>query len=401
MSDIIVIGAGASGLVAAIFAKSENNNVTILERFDKSAKKILVTGNGRCNYWNEDFDNKHFYSSNNSFINSINTPDNKEEVLNFFKSIGIIPTIKNGYYYPMSKEASSVRLALLNEIKKKNINIINNSNVIDIKKVDNKFQITCSDKLYACDKVIVATGSNAYYKEENLGYSICNKLGHNIIKVMPSLVQLVGKESYFKEWAGVRNNSEVSIYVDNNLEKKELGELMLTDYGLSGICIFNLSGIANRSLNLNKKVSIKINFLPEIDNLKEFLEDRNKTLIDRPLDLFLEGLLNYKLINVILKRINLLDRYYSNLNDNEKNLLIDSLTNFNVEITGSKSFSDSQVCTGGVDTKEIDPNTFESLICKNLYIVGEVLDVDGDCGGYNLGFAWLSGMIAGKCVRND
>lgn len=399
--DIVVIGAGASGLVASIFAKNDTNKVTILERFDKSAKKILVTGNGRCNYWNEDFDNIHFNSNNIEFLKEVNTLENRNKVLAFFKSIGIEPTIKNGYYYPMSKEASSVRNALLNEANKRKIEIYNNINVRDIRKENNKFIVTFDNGSIVCDKVIVATGSNSYYKEENLGYEICKRLGHNIIEVIPSLVQLVGQGNYFKDWAGIRNNAKVRLFVDNQLMKEEDGEIMLTDYGVSGICVFNLSSIANRKLKGNKKVEVKINFLPQINNLKEYLEDRNKNLSDRVLNDFLEGLISYKLINVILKKINLNNRYWNTLNDSEKDLLIDNLVNFTVEIVGSKSFSDSQVCSGGVDTKELDPKSFESKICPGLYIVGELLDVDGDCGGYNLGFAWISGMIAGESVNYD
>ena len=398
--DIVVIGAGASGLVASIFAKNSNNNVTILERYNKSAKKILVTGNGRCNYWNEDFDNSHFYSNNDSFIKEVNTLENREKVLNFFKSIGIVPTIKNGYYYPMSKEASSVRNALLKTVSKKNINVVLEADVKNIKKENNKFIISYNDQYIYADKVIIATGSNSYYKEENIGYSLCKKLGHNIIKVMPSLVQLIGNGNYFKDWSGVRNNAKVSILVNNEIKKEEDGEIMLTDYGVSGICVFNLSGIANRALSNNKKVELRINFLPEINNLKEFLEERSNYLKCN-LSEFLEGILNYKLVNTILKKNNLIDREYNSLNEQEKELLINELTSFKVEITGSKSFSDSQVSTGGVDTCEINPKTFESSICNELYIVGEVLDVDGDCGGYNLGFAWLSGIIAGESVSND
>ena len=173
---------------------------------------------------------------------------------------------------------------------------------------------------------------------------------------------------------------------------------MLSDYGVSGICIFNLSGIANRALNDNKNVEIRINYLPEINNLKEFLEERGKTLNSKDLSFFLEGLINYKLVNVILKNINLENRKWSSLNEEEKDLLIEYLSNFKLIITKSKSFDSSQVCTGGVDTREINPKTFESLICSGLYIIGEVLDVDGDCGGYNLGFAWLSGMISGDNI---
>ncbi len=399
--DIVIIGAGASGLVASIFAKSKDNKVTILEKLDRSGKKILVTGNGRCNYWNQDFDNKHFYSNNNDFIKEVNTLDNQKKVLTFFESIGITPTIKNGYYYPMSKEASSIRNTLVNVSLVSGVNILVNIDVKEIKKENNKFIINYNEnESITADKIIVATGSNSYYKEESIGYKICQSFGHNIIKVMPSLVQLIGNGNYFKDWSGVRSNSKVKVIVNNEVKKEEEGEIMLTDYGVSGICIFNLSGIANRALNENKKVEVSINFLPEIDNLKEFLEERSTHVYDG-LEGFLEGLLNHKLIHTILNKNRLVARRWSSLSNEEKDLLVNELSNFNVEIIGSKGFNDSQVCTGGVDTKEINPKTFESNICSGLYIVGEVLDVDGDCGGYNLGFAWLSGMIAGESVKND
>ena len=399
--DIVVIGSGASGLVSSIFAKNSNNNVTVLERYEKSGKKILVTGNGRCNYWNEDFNNNHFYSNNLDFIKEVNTLDNQKEVLAFFKSIGIVPSIKNGYYYPMSKEASSIRNTLINVSMLKGTNILVEANVKNIKKENDKFIVEYNDdeKIIA-DKVILATGSNAYYKEENIGYKLCESFGHHIIKVMPSLVQLTGVGNYFNDWAGVRSNVKVGVYVDNTLEKVEEGEIMLTDYGVSGICVFNLSGIANRALNENKKVEVRINFLPEIENLKEFLEERSTYMYDE-LSGFLEGMMNHKLIHTILNKTRLVARHWKELTNEEKDLLVNELTNFKVEINGSKGFSDAQVCTGGVDTREIDPKTFESKLCKGLFIVGELLDVDGDCGGYNLGFAWLSGMIAGKSVNND
>ena len=398
--DIVVIGAGASGLVAGIFASNNSNHVTILERNDKSLKKILVTGNGRCNYWNEDFRDIHFYSNNSDFIKEVNTLENQKEVLAFFKSIGIIPTIKNGYYYPMSKDASSVRNALLRKSLKNGIKIVVDAEVTSVKKENDKFIIKFNDEDISADKVIVATGSNSYFKKDNLGYKICQDFGHTIIKVMPSLVQLVGNEDYFKYWAGVRNNSFVRIYIDGIKEKEELGEIMLTDYGVSGICVFNLSGIANRALNEGKKVEIGINFLPEINNIKEFLEDRSKEL-NYVLEDLLEGLLGEKLTYTILNKNHLLSYKWEDLSEEQKDLLIRELIDFRLGIVGSKGFDSSQVCTGGVDTKEINPKTFESKICKGLYIVGELLDVDGDCGGYNLGFAWLSGMIAGKSVNND
>lgn len=398
--DIIIIGAGASGLTCAITLARRNYKVTVLEKLNDSGKKILVTGNGRCNYWNESFDNGKFFSSNNKFLEEVNTINNREEVLNFFNSIGIVPNIKNGYYYPSSMQASSIRDILLFECNKLGVNIITNSNVLNVEKDNNKFLINTEDNKYTCDKLVIATGSYAYYKDKTSGYDICKKLGHRIIPVLPSLVQLIGNGN-FKEWDGVRSNVKVGIYVNDSLKKEEEGEIMLTDYGVSGICIFNLSGIANRALYNKDKVYVSINFFPNTEDLLSFLEERSN-LIDRSLDMFFEGLINKKLINMILNKSNI-DKYktFKNLSIEEKKVLVNNLSSFRVDIISSKSFDSAQVCTGGVDTNEIDSNTMESKICNNLYIIGEILDVDGICGGYNLGFAWLSGIIAGRSVKDD
>ncbi len=399
--NIVIIGAGASGIVSSIILARRGFKVTIVEKLNSNAKKILVTGNGRCNYWNEDFGKTHFYSHNNDFIDSVITEDNKKEVLDFFDSIGIIPMIKNGYYYPMSMQASSVRDVLLFEAKKVGVKFINDFNVIDIKRMNNKFFVVSENGEVVCDKLIIASGSYSYYKDKTTSYDLCKKLGHNIIPVLPSLVQLVGNDSFYKEWDGIRSNVNVSLFIDNQLVKSENGEIMLTDYGVSGICIFNLSGYANRALYDKKNVKIVINFLPSINDLFNFFEERSKK-IDYSLYEFLIGLLNNKLVEVILKKCDLDKRkLWKDLNLVEKNNLIKNLSSFEVSIISSKSFDNSQVCTGGVDTSEIDPITMESKKCSNLFVIGETLDVDGECGGYNLGFAWISGLIAGRSVRND
>ena len=399
--NAVVVGSGASGLVTAIQLARRGLNVTICEQLPSNGKKILVTGNGRCNYWNEDFSNDRFYSNNPQFISDVNKEENRKEVLSFFDGLGIVPTIKNGYYYPMSMQASSVRDVLLEEAERLGIKFKNNFKAKSVKIMNDKFFLESDNGMTVSDYLIIATGSHAYYKEENIGYELCKQLGHSIIPVLPSLVQLVANESYFKNWAGIRNNSKVSISVAKELKKEEVGELMLTEYGLSGICIFNLSGIASRALYNNKEVSVNINFLPNIDNMKEFLLDRSNK-VNKPLGSFFEGLLNKKLVDIILYKTNLNEnKMFNELNEIEKESLIRNITSFEVKITGTKDFSNAQVATGGVDTREVNPLTMESKICKNLFIVGEVLDVDGDCGGYNLGFAWLSGVIAGRSVNSD
>ena len=399
--NAIVIGAGASGLTCAITLARRGISVTVFEKLESSAKKILVTGNGRCNYWNEDFNNKYFHSNNEEFIKEVNTEENRKEVLSFFDGLGIVPFIKNGYYYPMSMQASSIRDVLLDEVNKLGIKVVNNSEVINVKKMNDKFFIETTNGGAVSDYLIVATGSNAYYKNSNLGYNLCKTFGHNIIDTLPSLVQLVGDADYFNSWAGIRNNSKVTINVDKEPKKEEIGELMLTDYGISGICVFNISGIAAKALHVNKPVEVELNFLPNIDNLNNFLEERSNK-VDKELGKFFEGILNKKLVEIILKKTNLnKNKKYKELNDIEKNSLINNLSSFKVKIVGTKDFSNAQVSSGGVDTKEVDPKTFESKLCNGLYIIGEVLDVDGDCGGYNLGFAWLSGIIAGRSVKSD
>lgn len=395
MSDVVVVGAGASGLTAAIYA-SLKNNVIVLERYDKPAKKILVTGNGRCNYWNSDMNVAHYYSDNLSFLNNYIS---EEDVLSYFDKLGLVPFVKNGYYYPYSMQASSVRDALVSECNNRNIKIINNYEVVDIKKVDNKFIINND---ISCDKLIIATGSKSYYKDENKGYFIAEKLGHNIVKVLPSLVQLIGTDNCFKEWDGVRSNVSVSVLVNNQKIKSENGEIMLTNYGVSGICIFNLSHIAIKSLDLSRNVKISINFLPSINDAKTFFYKRREKFFDRSLEEFLNILFNKKLINIFIKKSGLLStKKCSELTEFEVNNLINIICNFEVNITGYKSFDSSQVCMGGVDTLEIDSVTMESKLVKNLYFAGEIVDVDGDCGGYNLGFAWQSGIKAGRSVCDD
>ncbi len=398
---VVVIGAGASGLVCAISLARRGIEVSVVERLNSNGKKILVTGNGRCNYWNEDFNSNHFFSNNMNFINDVNTLENRKMVLDFFESVGIVPNIKNGYYYPMSMQASSVRDTLLNEAKKLKIKFINDFNVKDIKRINEKFFIISDNGEIVSDKVIIACGSYSYYKDKTTIYDICQKLGHKILPVLPSLVQLVGSDSFYKEWDGVRSNVKVKLLINNLFIKEEIGEVMLTNYGVSGICIFNLSGYVNRALHNKKDVKVLIDFLPTIDNLYEFLEERSK-IVDYKLYEFLLSLLNNKLVDVILKRCDLdKEAYWNNLNLIEKNNLVKRIKEFEVNIISSKSFDNSQVCTGGVDTLEIDSSTMESKICNNLYIIGETLDVDGECGGYNLGFAWLTGLIAGRSVKDD
>lgn len=403
MRTITVIGGGASGLVAAIYAKTSATQVILLERNSDCGKKILATGNGRCNYWNSDQDLKHYNSSNKYLLENIITDENKEEIMNFFNRIGIIPKIKNGYYYPYSNQAVSIKNALITEARRLGVQIYNDTYIDCIRKENNKFIINYNNKTIISDSVIVATGSKAAPKtgSDGNGYDLVKKFSHSVIEVLPALVQLRGEEKYFKDWSGIRSDVKISLYSNDELIKEEEGEIQLTDYGISGICTFNLSRFVSRNLYENKNNYVIINFLPFLEQNKiSFFEERNELIKGRTLLEFLEGLLNNKLVKVLLNIINInIDRKWQDLKYEEKEKLVEIITNFKLEITGTNTFEQAQVCSGGVPLSEIKIKTMESIYQENLYIVGELLDVDGDCGGYNLSFAWISGMLAGLDSR--
>lgn len=400
--DVLVIGGGASGLVSAISAAKNGCKVTILEKNNKCGKKLLVTGNGHCNYWNELQEIDKYHTNNPEYFTPIYNLA-KDKVLNFFKELGIIPKIKNGYYYPTSNQSASILNALLNLAKYYKVNIIYEEEVISIKR-DHKFLVKTLNNSYEADKVIIATGSMASIKDKFItGYELGTSLGHTIVPLLPALVQVKSNEHLCKELKGVRCDVKVSLYEDNEFIKEEIGELQFTDYGLSGICTLNLSRYVGIGLQENKREIIKINFLPWLEeDVLSFLAKQSNKLPYYNLSNILDGMLNYKIGNEILKKCDI--KANAKLDDLDKktlNNLRECLTSYPIEINGTKTLLDAQVCRGGIPLSEINPNTMESKLVKGVYFTGEVLDVDGDCGGYNLGFAWMSGLIAGESVSKE
>ena len=401
MKEVVIVGGGASGLTAAITAARNGKDVTLIERNNKCGKKILITGNGRCNFWNTDENLSHFHSSNSNLLKEFITDERKNSILKFFDSLGLAYKTKNGYYYPFSNQAFTIENALLSECKKLNIKIINDITVEKIIKKD-CFIINPDKEKITAKNIIIATGSKAAPKtgSDGLGYEISKSLGHNIITPLPSLVQLKADEPYFKNWSGIRTDVKVNLLINHKYIKSETGEVQLTNYGLSGICIFNLSGETAKALNQNKNVIISINFIPFASNPKIFLQTLNKNSYHKTISELLEGILHYKLVDIIIKKTHLKrDLLLNTLTDNELNNLIKTLTDFQIEILDTHTLDHAQVCSGGIPLTEINSKTLESLKVKNLYFTGEIIDIDGDCGGYNLGWAWISGIIAGKNVK--
>lgn len=386
---IIIIGSGASGLAAGISLLRCGYDVTILERNNISGKKLLLTGAGRCNFFNSDQNIVHYHSNDKDILAKIITSDNIHLVEDFITSLGIIPKVKDGYYYPFANQAYNMKELLERTYLDLGGKIKYNYLVEKIEKKNSLFLI--NDNI-SCDKLILATGSKAYKMtgSDGIGYQLAKKFNHHIVKVLPSLTSLITREK--TNLKGVRVDAKVTLYEDGVKVREELGQVQFTDYGLSGICIFNLSYYAVKGLNRNKKEVITIDLMPFMDKVSF----KNKKVYD-----LLLGFLPNKMIDYILKTLDISkDVYYEDLSNDKKQELTKILKEMEFNITSYKEFDFSQVCSGGVSLREINPLTMESIFVKNLYIIGELLDVNGDCGGYNLTFAFLSGILTSRGDSN-
>lgn len=386
---IIIIGSGASGLAAGISLLRCGYDVTILERNNISGKKLLLTGAGRCNFFNSDQNIVHYHSNDKDILAKIITSDNIHLVEDFITSLGIVPKVKDGYYYPFANQAYNMKELLERTYLDLGGKIKYNYLVEKIEKKNSLFLI--NDNI-SCDKLILATGSKAYKMtgSDGIGYQLAKKFNHHIVKVLPSLTSLITREKI--NLKGVRVDAKVTLYEDGVKVREELGQVQFTDYGLSGICIFNLSYYAVKGLNKNKKEVITIDLMPFMDKVSF----KNKKVYD-----LLLGFLPNKMIDYILKTLDISkDVYYEDLSNDKKQELTKILKEMEFNITSYKEFDFSQVCSGGVSLREINPLTMESIFVKNLYIIGELLDVNGDCGGYNLTFAFLSGILTSRGDSN-
>ncbi len=395
---IVIIGAGASGLMAAMNISSEHE-VIILEKA-KIGKKLLKTGAGKCNYWNSEINSTKYNSTNQELLGKIISKENQNNVLEIFTKIGIIPKIKNGYFYPSTESAYTMKDALYNQVKTKAL-IKEDFPVINIKKEKDKFIISSKDETIECDKLIIASGSNASLNEEDFTIYNFLKQYHTIIPILPALTSLKINDKTLLSLVGLRIDAEVSLYENEKLIKKELGQLQLTKTSLSGICIFNLSSLASRGLYNHKKEVISINFLSFLNtsNYLEYFNNRNLLMNKPPLKELFTTILNYKLVNNIFSKEKINDKEKWNDLSNEKKIsLLKAFTSYEVQIISPSSIKESQTVTGGISLEEIDPKTCKSLLVDNLYLVGEILDVDGICGGFNLAFAFITGFLAGRSV---
>lgn len=390
-----IIGAGASGVFAALILKQNYIDTTVIERNANALKKIYATGNGRCNFTNRNVSYKNYHGENPKFtISAIKKFDNYD-VIEFFNDMGIPEVeLENGKIFPKSLQASSIvkqMMCLANHLE---VEFIFDSFVDDVRKNGDIFEVKSNGLIYKFDYLIVACGSKAYKKSgsDGNGYILMKKLGHNIVKTHPGIVQLRLNGDSFKKMSGTKFKANAKLVVDGKEVFEFYHDVLFTDYGISGPTILQLSGEAIRAKNNGLDVKIRIDTVDLDENkLYEHLIYIISLNYYKKINELLVGLINDNLIEEVLNQAGIsYDINVCELSKEEIYKLAHTLKNLEFSVSGYKDEDSGQITCGGVDTDEINPSTMESKKIKNLYIIGEIMDVDGDCGGYNLQWAFSS-----------
>ena len=401
---VIIVGGGASGMIAAIAASRKGANVVILERNPRVGKKILVTGNGRCNFTNIYLDAKNYHGNNSKFVYSAISKFSVEDTINFFEKLGIAHVVEDGgKVFPMSFQASSILDVLRFELEDLGVKVVCDAFVREIKKKKDEFIITLEDgRNYRGDRVILSTGGKAMPStgSDGNGYELSKQLGHSITAVFPGLVQIKLEENFLKQIDGVKIVGTARLLHKGKVLKEDKGDILFANYGISGPPILQLSRNGMELLNKGEVPVLSVSIINDLsrEEVSEYLKKRFSFMTNKTVETGMIGLVNKRLIPVLLKEsgINDMRKNVANLNSKEIESLANILTDWRFKITGSKSWSSAQVTAGGVDTREIESNTLESKLVKGLFFAGELIDIDGDCGGFNLQWAWSSGYIAGE-----
>jgi len=401
---VIVVGGGAAGMMAAISASRLGADVTILERNPRVGKKILATGNGRCNFTNIDADITCYSGNNPKFAYSALANFSPADAIDFFEELGIKPKVEGaGKVFPMSDQASSILDVLLYELRELGVNIVCNAFVEEITKENERFIVRLdSGEEYSGHRVVLTTGGKAMPASgsDGNGYKLAAKLGHTICDVFPALVQLMLEGPYFKRLDGVKFVGTAEIIHQNKSYAADRGDILFANYGISGPPILQISRKAGELLNEGKEVYLKVNIMDMMskEELRRLIAKRLQTGAKKPLDFSFVGLINKRLIPVVLLEAGIDDPKSpaGRLAAKEQEKIADILTDWRFKIKGTRSWPSAQVTAGGVDTREIKQNTMESKLVKGLFFAGEIIDIDGKCGGFNLQWAWSSGFIAGK-----
>lgn len=393
--DIIIIGAGASGIVTAINAKNENNRVILLEKNDRIGKKLLATGNGRCNYTNMNLSEKNYSSPD--FVKRTLEDFSNEDLINYFRILGLESTLDGNRVYPISLKANSVLNILIYWLEKNGIEVKTKSQVKEIKKTKKGYEVITNEETLRADIVVAAFGGKAMPASgsDGLSFEILKKMGIRVTNIKPALTQLKLDSKYLKHLSGTKVIGRARLLRDEKVIDEREGEILFTNYGISGPPILDIS------VNTKEGDVIEV---PLINNLKkdsiDMVYNRYYMFPDFSLEEFLMGLVDKKFIHYIVDSLDMDKNTAMNMismGDFEK--IIGLLLKSRFKVTGNTGFKNAQVTRGGVSLDEVSPENYEAKKYKDLYIIGEALDIDGDCGGYNLHFAFGCGYRLGKILR--
>ena len=398
-----IIGAGAAGMAAAL-AAAENPNVQVLlrERQARVGRKLAATGNGRCNLSNIHAGEGGYHGDDPAFSRFAIGRFDPEETLEWFRALGLYTvTEPSGKVYPYSDQANSVVDVLRFALDRPNIELVTDFEVTRFRRTESGFLLGSKDRNVECDRLIVACGGLAGTKLGGTmaGYKLLRSMGHKCTKLRPALVQVKTGWSGVSALKGVRANCHAAIYHNGKLHRQSEGEIQFTEFGLSGPVIYEISRDACQG---SGEWECTLDFLPGMDRdgLKRELTRRRGTGLTAE-DL-LTGILHNRLGRVIVQNAGLRARTpVSELTDYELNEVAELVKTFTVSLTEPLGMDAAQVTAGGIVTEEFDPTTMESKLVPGLYACGEVLDVDGDCGGYNLQWAWSSGRLAGHSAGKE
>ena len=400
VKKVIIIGGGMAGLTCAtqLSRNFNGNDICLIEKLQRVGKKILSTGNGQCNLTNVDCNLSHFHSEKSRFCENIITNYGKNSVQSFFESLGIPLTQDGDKVYPLSKQASSVLDALRFKISALNTQCFLGEKIVDIKKKDNLFTVYSeSGKTFNAQNVIVSVGGNSqkHLGTDGSSYSLLEKFGHKKTKLYPSIVQLKADVKRLKGLKGLKQKVNAFAVVDGEVLASSHGDIMFTDYGLSGNVAFYLSSyFAGKNNSF-----IKIDFCPELSEveLTNFIKNKKINCPYLTVEHLLSGIMNAKIACAVLRNIGYsLDVMVDSVDAEE---ISKHVKNYRVEILGSLGFDGAQVTKGGITVCDFDSNSLQSKLIENLYATGEVLDVDGDCGGYNLTWAFSSAFAVADAIK--
>lgn len=403
MKQIIVIGGGAAGLVAAIVAARGGARVTVLERMQRVGKKLLATGNGRCNLSNRRLDTSRYHGVRPGFVEGVFAQFGLDETLRFFESLGVpVAEEEDGKLFPASRQASSVLDVLRYEMSQLGVTEVCDVIVQAVQPRDGGFRCICGDgQTFDADAVVVCAGgkSSPNLGSNGGGYKIAQALGHTIIEPFPALVQVHLDAPYLNQLAGVGIEGEAQAWVDGKLQRTETGEILFAKYGVSGTAILQLSRPISESTQRGRLTEIRLDLFPALTHaaLTDVLQERIAKNTRKPADFCFVGFIHKRLIPILLRLAGVQDlqRPCGELSREEIERIAKTMKEWTIPCTGTQSWMFSQVTAGGVDVREVDPDTLESKRVPGVHFAGEVLDIDGDSGGFNLQWAWSSGAVAG------